>query len=42
MFAALEKTDDNRVWGNVRENVYISAKEYRSQYKWKLHKAGSD
>jgi hypothetical protein len=42
MCAALEKLDDNRVWGNVRENFYISAKEYLSHYKWKLHKPGSD
>jgi hypothetical protein len=35
-------TDINRGWGNVRENVYITAKEHLGCYRWKLHKSGLD
>ena len=45
-FAAVENLHDsgaiNRVWGAIRENIKISAKERLGQYERKVHKPSVD
>jgi len=40
-FAALENLNEdedvNRIWGNIKHNVQISAKESLSMHEWKQH-----
>ena len=45
-FAALENLNEdedvNRIWGNIKHNIQISAKESLGMHKWKQHKPWFD
>ena len=34
--------DVNRIWGNIKHNIQISAKENLGMHEWKLHKPWFD
>jgi len=37
-----EDEDVNRIWGNIKHNIQISAKEILGMHKWKQHKPWFD
>ena len=37
-----EDKDVNRIWGNVKHNIQISAKESLGMHEWKQHKPWFD
>ena len=45
-FAALENLNEdedvNRIWGNIKHNIQISAKERVGMHEWKQHKPWFD
>jgi len=45
-FAALENLNEdedvNRIWGNIKHNIQISAKESLGMHEWKQHKPWFD
>ena len=45
-FAALETLNEdedvNRIWGNIKHNIQISAKESLGMHEWKQHKPWFD